>query len=347
MHNLRLPKISIIIPVYNGEKYIRNTLDSIKKQIFQDYEVLCINDSSIDKSIEILKEYNLQDTRFRYYNTEYNLGIVPKVINYALPLAKGEYYVYSSQDDLFSEDWLNCMYKRAIETNADAVIPDVVLYHQYSPQKNKILSGINGDKSIVLSNRDAFIYSLDWTIPGNALWRLNLIKKIGYYDFSMNADEYSARVFFLNCNKVVFSCGTFFYRQDNPSAITKKFSIKMFDIPFTDFKLWELAKKHEFNMYVQLNLISKSIRELLKYNSYTLFGKHKTAKEKIYKCYQAYQDNKISTYLWNQNTNSVYLESIITYKYTLFYAFTVLFWFKRILLYLLRTFHHILHFHRN
>lgn len=151
------------------------------------------------------------------------MGIVPKVINFGRKFIRGEYYVYSSQDDSFSEDWLDCMYARAIETEADAIIPDLVFWHENEPYKNRILSGVNGDRNVQLNGRQAFLLSLDWTIPGNALWKTWLVREIGYFDFGMNADEYTARLYFLKCNKVAFSGGVFYYRQDNVEAITKKF----------------------------------------------------------------------------------------------------------------------------
>jgi len=275
------PIISIIIPIYNGDKYLRKTFDSIVAQDFGEYEVICVNDCSNDDSLAIINEYVGRDQRFRLFSSKTNLGIVPKVINSIISYAQGQYYFYSSQDDIFSVDLLGSMYTKALETGADAVIPDLVFYYENQPHKNKLLSGLRGDKKIVLTNREAFYYSLDWLIPGNALWKIDLLKKIGYYDFSMNADEYTTRVWFLNCNKIVFSCGTFFYRQDNIDAITKKLSIKKFDIPYTDYMLWKLARDNQFSYEVQEKLIINSWRGLIHYNSLSYFSEFSSARKKI------------------------------------------------------------------
>lgn len=202
------PKISIVIPVYNGEKYIHETVCSILAQTFPDYELLCIDDCSDDDSYSIIKRLEATDGRIVAIKTERNHGAASGVLNFAKDLARDDYFVYASQDDFFSLDWLREMYLRAIETNADAVLPEFVFYHA-GRHVNKILSGYRGDRSIVLSNREAVIASLEWEIPGFALWRMSLVKRMGFDDFCFNADEYSVRRFFLGCNKMAFSGGVF------------------------------------------------------------------------------------------------------------------------------------------
>jgi glycosyltransferase involved in cell wall biosynthesis len=267
--------ISVIIPVYNGEKYLSQTLDSLLRQTFNRFEVICVDDCSTDSSLSILKSYQRKDSRIRCITTESNLGIVPKVINYALPSTRGMFYAYASQDDLFSEDWLEEMFNRIQYTKADAVIPDLVFYHESNNAKDTYLVGVRGNRDLILSNREAVTLSLDWTISGNALWNANLIKKIKYEEFGMNADEYSARVFFFNCNKIVFSKGTFYYRQDNPEAITKKLSYKTFDIPYTTFRLYKFLQANQFDQDICAKIFKQTIMELIDLNKLLLKQKFK------------------------------------------------------------------------
>lgn len=239
-------KVSVFVPVFNGEKYIAETLDSLLKQTLADFEIICIDDGSSDASLSILHTYAAKDARVRVFQTPSNMGSASKVLNYALQFMRGAYLVYSSQDDVFSVDWLEKMRARAIETGADAVIPDVVFYYANDTSKNRTLAGLRGDRKVELSNREAVAYSLNWEIPGNALWNANLVKKFGFEEFGINSDEFSARVFFLNCNKVVFSEGSFFYRQDNELAVTKRTTYKTFDYPYTQFRLYQLLKDNQF-----------------------------------------------------------------------------------------------------
>lgn len=258
----RVPEISVLVPIYNGEKYLRKTLDSLLLQSFKEFEVLCIDDCSSDGSLELLNDYASQDGRIRVLRMESNQGSVPKVLNRILNEIRGKRLVYSSQDDLFSSDWLEKMHARALETDADAVIPDVQFFYENEPERCRSLIGLQGDRSVELSGREAVSCSLDWTIPGNALWRTDLVKRIGFYDFAFNADEYSVRVFFLNCNKVVFSRGVFFYRQDNASAITKKMTYKSFDMAYTFFRLFQFLRENHFPFEVYVKEAWKSLSTL-------------------------------------------------------------------------------------
>ncbi|MET0519960.1 MAG: glycosyltransferase family 2 protein, partial [Burkholderiaceae bacterium] len=256
------PQISVFIPVYNGEQYIGRTLDSLLSQSFGNFEVLCINDCSTDGSLAILQQHARRDPRVRVLNLDSNQGMVPKVLNKALPEMRGRYFVYASQDDLFSADWLAKMHQRALQTGADAVIPDLIFYYENEPERCRSLIGLDGDRSAELSGREALVQSLDWRIPGNALWNGELVRRLGFADFATNADEYSGRVFFLNCNKVVFSEGQFLYRQDNPNAITKKLSYKSFDMAYTFFRLFLLLRDNGFPPELYAREALKAFRTL-------------------------------------------------------------------------------------
>lgn len=263
-------KITVIIPVYNGVEYLSKTLDSLLSQTFKLFDVICVDDCSSDGSMEVLIRYAQADPRIQYLSTQVNLGIVPKVINFARQHVRGDYFVYSSQDDLFSADWLDRMYARAIETSADATLPDVVFFDKDPLIIDHSLVGVDGDRDRIISGRDAFELSLNWRIPGNALWRSSFLHEFGYFDFGMNADEYTARFFFLQSRRVAFSEGVFYYRQGNPNAITKKITLKSFDIPYVEFRLWQLARAENFPKDVQIDIALRSIFRLIYFSSLVL-----------------------------------------------------------------------------
>ncbi len=91
------PKISVIMPVYNGEKYLREAIDSILKQTFTDFEFIILNDGSIDKTEEIILSYD--DHRIVYVKNESNLK-VEETLNKGIQLAKGEYIARMDADDI-------------------------------------------------------------------------------------------------------------------------------------------------------------------------------------------------------------------------------------------------------
>lgn len=93
------PKISVIIPIYNGEKYLRETLDSILSQTFADFELIAVDDGSTDSSLIILGEYAELDDRVKIYRNRENMGIA-YTTNFGIEQAKGEYIALTDQDDI-------------------------------------------------------------------------------------------------------------------------------------------------------------------------------------------------------------------------------------------------------
>ncbi len=114
------PKVSIIIPCYNVEKYLVETLESVKAQTFADYEVLLINDGSQDHTIDIIEEYCKSDFRFHVY-TQKNQG-VSAARNRGMDLARGDYVAFYDADDFIPKWALENMVMAAELEFADLVI---------------------------------------------------------------------------------------------------------------------------------------------------------------------------------------------------------------------------------
>lgn len=120
MKNNYEPKISVIIPVYNAEKYIRIAIQSILKQNFLDFEIICIDDGSIDNSLNICKEEARHDDRIIVLEQK-NQG-VSSARNKAIKTAKGKYIIFLDSDDYYADNSLNTMYNDIEEADIDAVI---------------------------------------------------------------------------------------------------------------------------------------------------------------------------------------------------------------------------------
>lgn len=234
-----MPEASVVIPVYQGEAYIEATLRSLQAQTFSDFEVLCIDDCSSDRSEDIILAMATGDPRIRYVRTSENLGDVPRVLGRYLQQVRGTYLAYSSQDDSFSPNWLSRMIELAKETSADAVVPDLVFYDD-----GGVTRWLRNSHREPMSGTEAFLLSLDWTIPGNALFRRSLYDRHGFEDFGMYADEYTWRFYFLKSGKVAFADGLFRYYHGNPDAITRKLSPGMLDRAYNDYRLWRLVEDH-------------------------------------------------------------------------------------------------------
>lgn len=120
------PLISLLIPIYNVEKYLRECLDSARNQTLEDIEVICINDGSTDSSPDIIREYMTADGRFRMIDKE-NSGYGSSM-NMGLDAARGEYVGILESDDFLDANALEEMYKAACDADADVVKADFYLY---------------------------------------------------------------------------------------------------------------------------------------------------------------------------------------------------------------------------
>lgn len=110
--------VSIVLPVYNGERFLSESIDSIIAQTYQNWELIIIDDCSSDNSPEIAKNYAKKDTRIMYYRNEQNLKL-PRSLNRGFSLSKGEYLTWTSDDNMYLPDALykmvNAMKKEQAE----------------------------------------------------------------------------------------------------------------------------------------------------------------------------------------------------------------------------------------
>lgn len=116
-------KVSVIVPVYNTEKYLKNCIDSLLKQNFEDYEIIVINDLSPGNAEEIIKSYN--DKKIVYIKNNTNKGIGYNR-NLGIKEAKGEYVCFIDSDDYVKEDFISKMYNYSKENNLDLCVCDYV-----------------------------------------------------------------------------------------------------------------------------------------------------------------------------------------------------------------------------
>lgn len=118
------PTISIIVPVYKAEEYLKRCLDSIKNQTFKNWECILIDDGSPDNSGQICDEYAQKDERFRVIHQE-NKG-VSAARNAGLEEAKGEWIGFVDSDDWLEEDIFSYLYDCAVKSEAEVVVSGIV-----------------------------------------------------------------------------------------------------------------------------------------------------------------------------------------------------------------------------
>lgn len=120
------PKISVVMPIYNVEKYLNECLSSIVEQTFPDIEIICINDGSTDGSPEILEKWSNQDSRIIVYHRN-NSGISCSR-NFGASKAKGEYIFFIDSDDYLVKNAFDLLYSEALSHNLDVLYFDAELF---------------------------------------------------------------------------------------------------------------------------------------------------------------------------------------------------------------------------
>ncbi|MDO5397162.1 MAG: glycosyltransferase family 2 protein [bacterium] len=219
-------KISVIIPVYNAEKYLAETLDSVLNQTFADFEVIAVNDGSKDNSLAILKEYEKKDKRIKVIDKK-NTG-VSDTRNIGIKNAVGEYVCFVDSDDLLSVSYLQDLYIAARDTEADIVMCNYITFYddkalnQYQNKEYDILVLENSNKDT------AFMKSMNKGIGSsscNRIIKLSILRNYCiYYDTEMTFGE----DMFFNwkavsvAEKVVYIDKIlYFYRQIGDSSIIR------------------------------------------------------------------------------------------------------------------------------
>ena len=113
------PKISVIVPMYNVEKYLGICINSILNQSFKDFELILIDDCSTDKTLEVAKSFT--DSRIKILRNEKNFGTPGLVRNVGIDAAQGDYIYFCDDDDAILKNGLEILFKAAEENNADIV----------------------------------------------------------------------------------------------------------------------------------------------------------------------------------------------------------------------------------
>ncbi len=218
------PKISLIIPVYNSEKYLPECLDSVLEQTFKDFEVVCVNDGSTDSSLSILKKYAAKDARI-VIKSQNNAG-VSAARNAALELAKGKYIAFLDSDDFIHPDYLKVLYETMELKKADLVWCGFLRVNQnILRQEVKVLVGKRYPIKVYDNIFDDFIKGN--INPEVALWnklyKSDLAKQIKFVENIAASEDFLYVVSYLyKTNKVAFVNAELLFYRVTDTGLTHK-----------------------------------------------------------------------------------------------------------------------------
>ena len=220
--------ISIVVPIYNAEKYLEQCIDSILNQSYKNIEVLLVNDGSIDNSKEIIDKYEKIDNRIKVFHKE-NKG-VSSARNTGIKEAKGNYITFIDADDYIEKDYIEYLYTNIVNSNAEislTTFPNKV-------KNNIVVNKDNKDKKEVITGIKAAIMMLHYKIvisSWNKMFKTSLLKEnnilfkenLSYgegFEFVINS--------MLNSNKVFIGTKKIYnYRVDNMNSAMTKFKEKL------------------------------------------------------------------------------------------------------------------------
>ena len=174
--------VSVIIPVYNAEKYLRETIDSLLNQTLYNIEIICVDDGSTDSSLEILLEYKNVDNRIKIISQENSYAGVAR--NNGLDIAVGDYISFLDADDIFEAEMLEHAYNMALEHNSDIVIFggktfEVDIKHAINRPDFARFDLIKEINEVNIFSCSEFIFNITNPAPWNKLYSSEFIKKNG------------------------------------------------------------------------------------------------------------------------------------------------------------------------
>ena len=246
-------KVSVIIPVYNVEKYIRQTLDSVVNQTFKDIEIIIVDNKSTDNTLKIIEEYAKNDDRFVIYRNSENLkqGIAR---NFGVKMARGEYIFFIDGDDYMELNAIERLYERITQTDADITI---CTWNQFDDLTGKI------DKNHVYAKLKQIPEEFD---DKTFNWRD--IKDSVFWQTSVPWDKMYKRDFLIK-KDVKFPGGIFF--EDNVFVYDALFKADKISILREDLIFYRCNRKnavtntrnHIFFDYIKIfNLIGDNLKKV-------------------------------------------------------------------------------------
>lgn len=267
------PLISIIVPIYNVDRYLDKCINSIISQSFTGFELILIDDGSTDSSPEICDRYSRLDSRIIVIHKNY--GGVSSARNVGLNHSKGEYIAFVDSDDWIRFDMMETLYLNLINYNADISQCDLIRTH-----KEKISDIPINSRERVYSNYEILSRMQEGAIIAdkvlwNKLYKIELFDHIRFPEGKIHEDEFVNYKLYYKANKIICTNQKmYYYRQRNDSIMGRKFNLSRLD------KLDALVERSRFYKNIEKKqLYQKELLHLMK-NTLGLYSQVKINNKK-------------------------------------------------------------------
>lgn len=242
--------ISVVVPIYNVEKYLRECLESIINQTYKNLEIILVNDGSKDASPQICEEYQKKDKRIKVIHKEN--GGLSDARNQGINIAQGEYITFIDSDDYINKAYIEKLYNAIKENNVKISQCGIVKVNN----QDEILEKIGYVENQIKSGKELIkeIYKGHWTeniVVWNKMYLTKLFKNIRYPVGKIHEDEFITYKILYNLDKMaVISECLYNYRQTGESIVSKKFNLKRLDIlEALEERIKFLKNKNERELY--------------------------------------------------------------------------------------------------
>lgn len=268
-------KVSIIVPVYNTEKYLRRCLDSLVNQTIEDIEIIVINDCSPDNSKEILKEYEKKyKDKIKVFHNKTNKGIGYNR-NYGIKKVTGEYIGFVDSDDWVNETMYDKLYKKAKEDNLDLVLCN---FHKMLEKENDLeeiaSSEISYFKNTNLKQTPNLLLDVELA-PWNKLYKKELIKEITFPENLKYEDTIFVLKAMARSKKIGMVDEKLNYYLVRSKSETTVMNKKVYDILKVSKMMIDELKSHDYYNDVKDYVEAMTIRNLFRYTLQQRYQKDK------------------------------------------------------------------------
>lgn len=314
-----MKKVSVIVPVYNMEKYLKQCMDSLVNQTLDDIEIIAINDGSKDNSLEILKEYQKHYPDKLIIIDQENQGI-SVARNNGIDIATGKYIGFVDSDDYVKLDMFEQLYNKIRETNSDIVVCDYEEYHM-DEEKFKYIKVTENIKSNNVYDDVSIINDIDYG-PCNKLFKKELFNNIKFPKNLKYEDLNAILKVFLIASKISIVEESLYIYRINETGQTMTINKKVKDILIILQDLIDYSKSINVFDKIKLELKEMSVDKLFYYLIYSYELKDKeftvTFRKEIIDFLNKNFENWRITLLKNKKMNLKLISKFILINDTIF-----------------------------
>lgn len=251
------------MPLYNSEKFLIKTLDSIANQTLKDFELIVINDASTDLSLKIAKEYSQKFNFIKIINLSENKG-VSYARNLGLSYSQGEYICFVDSDDIIAENFLEIMYKTSQKYNSDIVCCNYYYINEKKYKRKNFLKMKEGNypsKALIpILLKDTFIHFFVW----NKMFKREIVQNNSVIFINKCFEDmiFTLKLFYFSDKITIINNYLYYYRKHN-SSLSNFMSLKKIHQYISSLKIIKtfLLDNNIYNIY-KFSYIFLSLRFL-------------------------------------------------------------------------------------